>query len=533
MQKDTDGGRLALQMSRPRKRRKSDPPDSIRWWDEAVKLGRLYDYCMQDVRTERAVGKKVRPLSAYERRVYLLDQKINDRGVRIDVPLVTAMTQAHTQAMEEVNAELTRLTGGTVKKVTAVRELTRWLQERGLDTNTVARPAVREMIGYADNPSDVQRVLELRMEGGRSSLAKLQRIPELINADARVRGTLLYHGASTGRWAGRLLQPHNFPRGEVPDVEKYIPLLLAGRLDEIDAPLLVVLSSLLRGTIRATPPGRLLSGDFSQIEARMVAWIAEQDDLVDAFARGAKVYEEMAQFIYSVENIDDVTKTQRQVGKNTVLGCGFQMGAARLQSQVKEQAGIDIPLVEAYTAVEAYRERNHHVVDFWYAIDRAARRAVVRPGTWHRVGRRDAIRFMRHERTLWCVLPSGRPLAYIDPRIEVEKDSDRTNVVVSARDSFTKQWRRQRMYGGFWTENVVQAMARDVMVAGMMQLEAAGYPIVMTVHDEVVADTGLAKLGPAYRGTLEQFLHILKRGPSWAHDLPIAVEGWEGKRYRK
>ncbi len=525
--KDTDGGKLAKQMAMPRRRRKNDPPGLVRWWDEPIKLAGLYSYCKQDVRTERAVAKKVRRLSPYERRVYLLDQTINDRGVRIDVPLVGAMTKAHDRAMDLVNEELSRITDGAVTKVSKTANLAMWLTSRGLDTNTVARPAVREMLGYADNPSDVQRALELRMEGGRSSLAKLERVPELINADHRVRGTLLYHGASTGRWAARLLQTQNFPRGEVADVESYIPLLTAGLYDEIPEPLLVVLSSLLRGIIRATPGNRLMSGDYSQIEARIVAWIAGQDDLVEAFAQGRKVYEEMATKIYDVP-LDEVTKEQRQIAKNTVLGCGFQMGPLRFRTQVKEQAGIEIEPEDSRHAVYTWRDVNEMIVKFWGDIDRAARAATVRPGTWHKVGRRGMIRFYRHGRVLWCVLPSGRPLAYMDPRIEVDDEKkDRTNVVVSARDSITKQWRRQRMYGGFWTENVVQAMARDVMVHGMLALEEARYPIVMTVHDEVVSDV------PLRHGTLEDFLSILKRGPQWAHDLPIAVEGWEGERYRK
>jgi DNA polymerase len=543
--KDDEGHRLMMQMSRPRKR------VPLTWWDKPAKLERLYEYCRQDVRVERAIASRLRPLSRSERAVYILDQKINDRGMKVDLPLVRAAQKIVNEGTRRANAEIQEITEGEVSGVTKVADLTKWLQAAGADITDLRKDSVRDFLNDGAGGAQALRVAELRQETGKSSTAKLKSMLQVACFDERARGLLLYHGAGTGRWAGKLLQPQNFPRPAVTTPEVYIPRVLAGAFDmiEIEEPALVVVSSMLRSMLVAAPGHRLMSGDYSQIEARTVAWIAGEDSLVRAFAAGAKIYEQMGA-AYSGKPLGEITKDsqERQVGKNSVLGCGFQMGADRFAEQVWTQSGIRLPRGErdekgallpdevdmAAHIVQTYRSLYPRIPAFWHEINSAAKSAVRRPGEIQACGRGGAVRFVVRGQFLWCVLPSGRPLAYALPRLEMRtvrpKDRDPFTVecvTFSAVDGITKQWTRFAGYGGMWTENVVQAMARDIMAAAMLRVEAAGYPVVLTVHDEVVCEV------PDEHGSLEEFLDLMRVCPRWAEGLPVAAEGWTGQRYRK
>jgi DNA polymerase len=528
-QKDMGGNRLAKQMAKPRKPRKNEDPAALLWWEDPERLGKLYEYCRQDVRTERGVMGHLRRLSRHERKLYLLDQEVNDRGVRIDVPLVKASLKLAKKATERANVRMSELTNGSVTAVTKVGDITTWLQGRGVEVTSLAKDIVRDLL--AGDISGVERdVLQLRADAGKSSAAKLQTFLAALGADHRVRGLLQFHGAGTGRWSGRLVQPQNFPRPTVKNPEVYIPQVLAGDYDAIEAehPVLHILASLLRSMITASPGHRLMGADFAQIEARVLAWIAEQDDLLDLFASGGKVYEDMAAYIFGVP-LSEVTPEQRQIGKNTVLGCGYQMGAARYREQAREQTGIDIGDDLSLQAVEGYRAKNHRIKQFWWDIETAAKSAVLRPGTVAHVGREGAIRFTKRGRFLWCVLPSGRPLAYADPIIKMRETQwgPKRGLQCMGVNSVTKQWRVTHLYGGHLTENVVQAMARDLMASAMLRVEKRGYPVVLTVHDEVLADV------PEDHGSIEEFEALMRVRPRWARGLPVAADAWEGRRYRK
>lgn len=533
-QKDAEGHKLMLQMCKPRKPRKGEDPAGVYWWDEPEKLERLIAYCVQDVEVERELTKRLMHLGKQERQVYMLDQRINDRGVLVDHDLVSASRELVEIALRRANAEMLQLTDGSVESVTKVADLTRWLQDTGLEIDDVRKDTLRDLlVGDEEMPEEVRRVVELRSESAKSSNAKLEAMTAASSSDGRVRGLLLYHGASTGRWSGRLVQPQNFPRPTVKNVERFIPLVLAGDYDEIEAeaPVLVVISSLLRSMFRAAPGHQFMAGDFSQIEARVLAWIAEQDDLVDLFASGGKVYEEMAAFIYGLR-VDEIGKdsVQRQVGKGVVLGAGFQMGGKTFAAQVKVQTGIDLPEEEGVKAIAGYRSKYPKIPQFWYDIEKAAIRAVKQPGTTHRVGRADSIKFSMRGQFLWCVLPSGRPLAYAKPLIQ-DRDTPwgetKECMTFMGQNSYTRKWVRMAAYGGLLTENVVQAIARDLIAAAMLRLDAAGYRPVLSVHDEVVGEP------PVGHGSLEEFCESMKARPRWAAGLPVAVDGWAGERYRK
>lgn len=566
--KDEEGSRVMKQLMRPRKPTKKNPE---RWWSDQAKLDRLYSYCQQDVRTERAIEGKLRRLSDYELGVYHLDQKINDRGVSIDVDLVCAAQRIVVVGTQRANDEISRITQGAVDTVTKVADLTRWFQEAGTELEDVRKETLRDLLEQDDLDATVRRVAELRSEAAKSSTSKLKSMLRCICADERARGLLLYHGAGTGRWSGRLIQPQNFPRGEyfvngrpvkVKNPERFIDAVLAGDYDAIAAeyPPLVVISALLRSMLRAAPGHVFMAGDFSQIEARVLAWIAEQNDLVEMFATGGKIYEEMAALIYDrPPSSIGKESVERQVGKNSVLGAGFQMGAPRFQGQVKTQTGIDLDDATAQRAIGAYRARWTRIVAFWNEINGAAIRAVARLGSTQSCGRGGAIRFVVRGQFLWCILPSGRPLAYGLPRLRDEKlcsecyrvavvqdgvvaphlfkdapcsgagkfPTERTAVTYMGVNGYSRKWQRFGAYGGLFTENVVQAMARDLIAGAMVRQEKHGYRPVLSIHDEVLGEP------EAGHGSLEHFLDLMRARPRWADGLPVAVEGWQGERYRK
>lgn len=538
-QKDVEGHNLMMRMARPRSFR---PDGSPVWWEVPERMQRLYEYCRQDVRTEMALVGVLRRLSPRERDVYLLDQVINDRGVRVDLPLVEAATNLVEQAVERSNAEIDALTDGRVRAVTQSGQLVRWLQEVGVDTTSVAKPRVRELLEDPATTEQVRRVLTVRSEAGKSSVAKLQSMAAFAGTEDRMRGLLQYHGAGTGRWAGRGPQPQNFTRGEVPEAESYIPWVYAGAYDLIDTcyhPILLV-SSLLRAMLCAAPGHDLIAADFSAIEARVLNWVAGQEDVVQSFVEydagdlTQDPYKRMAVRMGRAAFTQEVSKQDRQAGKAAELGCGYQMGWKRFVTAAWDVYQVRVDEEQARQAVTAYRNSHPQVVDLWREAASAAKEAVERPGVAQVFGGRRNLRFVRSGNWLFLILPSGRALAYAAPSVEmrqVEPDEGEPfttrSVMVWGTNSLTKQWEKRALYGGLITENIVQAIARDLMVESMFRLEEAGYPVVLTVHDEIVVEP------PAGFGSAEDVVRQLRTLPDWAAGCPVNAEGWRGTRYRK
>lgn len=541
-QKDDAGRRLMLQMTKPRKPTKNDPRV---WWDEPEKQVRLGEYCAQDVRVERAVYQRVRLLPESERELYLLDQAVNDRGVLIDVPLVEAAQRIVVRGVAEANAELNDLSCGEIARVTNVADMGAWVRAAGVDVENLRKDTVRDLLaGGEDLPGDVQRVLELRQQAGKSSTAKLtSMLSHASRFDDRARGSLLYHAAGTGRWAGKGIQPQNFTRPDEAivgkngaNIDELIELIEADEYEELIRrhPPLLIIAALLRSMLIATDGHDLCGGDFSNIEARLVAWFAGQENLVELFATGGKVYETMGAFIFGV-TLDEVLAEgkgsyKRQVGKNTILGCGFGMGGPTFCRQALRQTGIVIPEEVGQSAVTGYRTLYSRVPDAWYDVERAAKKAIQNPGKSYRCLRDGNVLFTVRGQFLWCRLPSGRLLAYAKPDIRPRltpwgemKDS----IAYMGVHPITKQWKRQGAYGGMLFENIVQATARDLMAGAMLRVEKAGYPVVLTVHDEVVAEPR------EDFGSTEEYVSLMREVPEWARGLPVAVDGWRGKRYTK
>ena len=523
-QKDKEGSNLMLRMARPRS---IQADGTIIWWDVPERVQRLVRYCLQDVRTEVAIAKAIRRLVDTETQVFNLDQTINDRGVRLDIKLAKAAKKLAEKATLEANRLLYDVTNGKVAKVSSVAQLTAWLKEQGLEVaDGLGKDQIKDLLSKASGPA--LEALALRSEAGKSSVAKIESMLEAVCQDGRIRGLLLYHGATTGRWAGRLVQPQNFPRGDVSNAEEYIPLVYSKDYEALDAtaPVLSVISSLLRSMLISAENHRLIAADFAAIEARVLAWLAGEEELLENFRTGGDVYRVMASKIYSITP-GAVNSVQRQVGKMSILGLGYGMGAKKFTDSCQKQAGVTLTEDQAKTVVQLYRNTNANIVGFWGHLNRAAINAVKNPGSVQAVG---DIKYTSRGGYLWCVLPSKRPLAYAKPRIvERETPWGSTNEAVSFEglDSFTKKWERHDLYGGLLAENVTQAVARDIMADAMIRLEKAGYPLILSVHDEIVAEV------PDGFGSVAEFESLMCQVPQWAEGCPIDAEGWEGERYRK
>ena len=532
-QKDDGGRALMLRMARPRKPRKGEDPEALLWTDNPEKLRELIAYCEQDVRTERGIAEVVRELGPIEREIYLLDQRVNDRGVGIDLELVEAAERIVKTGTSRANREIAQITKGAATAVTKPADIQAWLEGEGVELDNLRKETVRDILAEGGLDEDTRAVLELRSETAKSSTAKLRSMQHASCDDGRARGLLLYHGASTGRWTGRLIQPQNFPRGDVKAPERFIEPVMAGDYDALAAvaPPLAIVSALLRAMIKAAPGHVLMAADYAQIEARVLAWLAGAHDLVHLFASGGKVYEEMAAYIYG-KPVDQIGKDshERQIGKNTVLGAGYGMGAKTFVDQVQAQTGVVIEQEEGQRAIDGYRRKYPRIPALWAALNRAAIKAVEFPGTVATAGLGGCIRFTIRGRFLWCVLPSGRPLAYADPELRempVPWGGTRPTVTFMGVNSYSRKWERRKSYGGLWTENVVQAIARDLIAAAMYRLELGGYRPVLSVHDEVLCEP------PQDHGSLEEMMSLMVKCPTWAKGLPVAVDGWRAERFKK
>lgn len=569
-QKDREGAKLMMQMARPRKiescpecqeaatgcRLCGGTGQRLTWWDDAGRRSRLEAYCVQDVEVERQIAAKVRPLTPDEQAMYWLDQRINDRGVGLDRDLVQAARVVADKAMKRLNRELYEVTGGKVSAATKAKDLTAWLNGQGADTDGVSKAAVRDLLSRDDLAGAVRAAVEIRSEAARSSTAKLKAMHAASCTDGRIRGLLLFHGAGTGRWSGRLVQPQNFPRGSVEDAEDLIPLVLDGEAEIIDmlhAPALDVVSSLLRSCLVAVDGKDLIAADYSNIEGRITAWLAGEAWKVQAFRDfDAGVGPDLYKLAYSRSFgilVDQIDKAQRQIGKVLELSMGFQGGVGAFQAMAVGY-GMSVPDEEADRLKTAWRGAHPNTVALWRGLEDAAMDAVRRPGQIVSAAS-GRVRFRVKGPCLWMVLPSGRALAYPMPSVkparmpwtvngpQIGTDPETGEPIFQqipvykdavhywGVDSRTRKWCEQKAYGGLWTENAVQAIAADVLRAGMRGLEAAGYPIVLTVHDEAVCEV------PDTFGSVADMENIMCTLPAWAEGLPVAAAGWRGRRYRK
>lgn len=513
-QKDKAGQGLMMRMARPRK---TNEDGTHVWWNTPDKMQALIDYCRQDVRTEIAVAERLAEMDEQERQVFLLDQRINDRGVMLDRDLLRRVRVLADNSKEEIDAEIARLTKGQVTGATKGVDLVKWLNKYGVATKSVDKQHVARLMARDDLHPVIRKVLELRQDGAKSSTAKLDSMESAAGPDDRMRGLLVYHGAATGRWSGKLVQPQNFPRPakKQDELNEIIAKLKADKSVADHGAGTQIASDLLRSMIIAKPGHRLLFADYSAIEARVLAWLAGETTLVETFAGGGDVYKVMAKEIYG-KPVDKIDGNERQVGKMAILGCGYGMGGKRFAEQCAAM-GIAVDVGEAKRIVSVYREANSAISGYWRRLEEEflenCRDVISQKGSFARLP-----------------LASGRCLTYHNPRI-VERETPwgekRDSVEVDTLNSVTRQWTSQIIWGGLLTENVVQATARDLMAGAMMRLETSGYPVIMSVHDEIICEV------PDGHGSLAEMIEIMVTVPDWAKGCPVAAEGKESLRYEK
>lgn len=536
-QKDMAGHRLMLQMAKP----KTVTP--LTWWDDEDKTQQLYDYCKQDVRVEQQLWARLLPLSDSEQRLWVVDRAINSRGVYVDRPAITAALSIVGQEQQRLAAELRVVTEGVVGGPTEVAGLTRWVQAQGVTCDSLAKADLSALLMGETLTPRVRRALEIRQEAAKTSTAKLTTMLDAVGADGRIRDTLQYHAAGTGRWGGRRIQPQNLPRSTMKqgEIDQVFELFedgeaTAGYLDLFYGPPLSVVSNCLRGMICAPPGKSLVAGDYANIEGRVLAWLAGEEWKLQAFRdfdakTGPDLYLLAASRIYR-QPIETYTKAspERQIGKTAELACGFGGGIGAFQTMARA-FGLTISDAEADMIKVAWRDAHPRIVQYWYDLETAASDAVAHPGTKTyagAAGRRVCFRVKGS--FLFCLLPSGRMLTYPYPKLKDKLTpwgDLKEQVHYMHVDSLTNKWVETSTYGGKLSENITQAVSRDVLAEAILRVELVGYPVVMHVHDEIVAEVSEAS------GALPEFLRHMGATPPWAAGLPIAVEGWQGRRYKK
>lgn len=507
------------------------------WVEDRESFETLFAYCRQDVLAEEAVSHRLRDLSPSETEMYLMDQHINEFGFQLDRTGTEVALGVIDKVYGTLNKELIELTDGQVLKATQRARMMSWFNENGLPLEDTQGGTIDNWLKRQDLEAKIRRALELVRALGRSSTAKFVAARNWAAPDTwRIHGGLLYHGAGTGRWSGAGLQPHNFPRGNIKDMDLAWELLDCGEVEQaleliemLYGDVMEFLSSALRGMIIPTPGRRFMVADYAAIEARVIMWLAEDEEALGVFYRGECIYMTMATEIYGRPITDKVKQAdERQMGKQAVLGLGYQMGAKKFRGTLAEKWGIFIEEEFAQQIVDAYRAKFWRIKKMWWDQEAAAMAATRTPGRVVRCGR---IQWCCFDGFLHCRLPSGRLLGYCDPRI-VKKPTSwgemKDTLTYMGVDPYTKKWRRQDTYGGMLVENITQATARDLMAEAMLRCHQEGvYDVILSVHDELIAECDMDK------GSVEDFEAAMAKLPTWAEGCPVAAEGWTGLRYRK
>ena len=479
-------------------------------------------YNAQDVETERAIRKALEkyPLPEQEWELYALDQQINDRGVRVDKKLVKnaiAVDAVFAQAACQRAKELTGL-----ENPGSVNQLKAWLADQDMPMESLARKIVQEKAAQTDGI--VVELLNLRLELSKTSVKKYEAMARCVCRDGRVHGLLQFYGANrTGRWAGRLVQAQNLPQNHLPDLELAREIVKSGDEELLDALFASVpgtLSELIRTAFIPKDGCRFLVADFSAIEARVLAWLANEEWVLEEFRGKGKIYEATASRMFHIPQ-ETIVKgnpnyAYRQKGKQATLSCGYGGGVGALKAM-----GAKMPEKEMQPLVDAWRAANPNIVAFWGALDRAAR-TVIRRKTSARVGKvilywQDDKMFMR--------LPSGRNLCYQSPHFTENRFG--SDAIGYYAPNAAGQMVVQEAFGGKLAENATQAIARDILAHALLTLEKNGYPVIFHVHDEAVIEM------PNGQGSLEEACRLMAITSDWAKDLPLRADGYECAYYRK
>lgn len=493
------------------------------------------EYNIGDVVTEMEIDKRLSDICVpdFVQKEWETDLIINSRGVAVDMEMVTGSLDIGAEVKQKLTKEAVNISG--LDNPNSVKQLSKWLETETEETvSDLRKDTVAKMLSREDNSPEVQRMLEIRRELGKTSTKKYDAIQSAVCDDGRVRGLLQFYGANrTGRWAGRLVQVQNLPKTYTE------PLILARELvkgRKLEALRLIygsvadTLSQLIR-TAFIAPNGRtLIDADFSAIEARVISWLAGEEWRLEVFRTHGKIYEASASQMFGVP-LERIKKGNpeyalRQKGKVAELALGYQGSSGALVAMGALDMGI--PEEDLPDIVSRWREANKRIRDLWYKMDSAAVQIITQGGS---VGVNGVIisrefNYSQNTDYMTITLPSGRKLYYISPQIGVNK-WDKPSISYMGMDQTSKKWKRIETYGGKLVENCVQAIARDCLALSIERLKEAGYEVVFHIHDEVVIECDKEK------ASLDDVVKIMSEPIPWAVGLPLGADGWVGDFFRK
>lgn len=523
--KMVEGRALIRYFSVPGKNGRHWPQDAPDKWETFKR------YNIRDVEVEQAVLRKVRRLEApaFDDELYVADQEINDRGVLIDRRLVDNAARFDDEYKAQLMTEAQALTG--LSNPNSPAQLKDWLHRTtGLPVDSLNKRGLDDLEQRLVYWPKAQRVLRIRREMGKTSNRKYAAMQQCVCRDGRIHGLLQFYGAArTGRWAGRLVQVQNLPQNHMDDLDRARRMVLAGDLDDFElsyANVTQVLSELIRTAFIATPGHTLHVCDFSAIEARVIAWLADEEWVLDVFRAGGDIYCETASKMFRVPvEKHGVNAHLRQRGKVAVLALGYGGGVAALEAMGGSRLGLSE--AEERDIVAKWREANPRIVRLWAILEKAAVTAIK---TGQTVTVHRGITVARRWGMLLITLPSGRTLCYPRADIGVERGDgwrgDHEVIEYEGLNQTTKKWERLRTYGGKITENLIQAIARDILGAVILSARRKGLSIVFHIHDEVVVEASEGQ-------TLQDVEALFDTPPAWCRDLPLKGAGYSTPYYLK
>ena len=518
-----EGKDLVRYFSMPCKPTKANGGRTRNMPEDAPEKWELFkSYCIRDVEAEREIRYKLRnyPIPDSEQLLYQMDQEINDRGILVDQVLVDHAVTCDTEYREQVTRRAYELSG--LENPNSPAQIKEWLSDKGVEVESLSKKAVAGLIKETDG--EVLEMLKLRLLMAKTSVKKYEAIKRSVCLDGRVHGLLQFYGANrTGRWAGRLVQVQNLPQNHLEDLSLARDLVKAGDYETLD--LLFdsvpgVLSELIRTAFIPKPGCRFIVADFSAIEARVLAWLSGENWRIQTFIEGGDIYCASASKMFGVPVVKHGENGHlRQKGKISELALGYGGSQGALTAMGAIDMGI--PEEELPELVSQWRAANPHITKFWWDVDAASKKAV-REKTRVDLGN---VAFEYRSGILFITLPSGRKLSYVKPRLETNRFGRSAITYEGVGES--KKWMRIETYGAKLTENIVQATARDLLAQAMLRLRAAGYEIVMHVHDEAVVEV------PEGTSSVEEVCRIMAEQPAWAKGLPLNADGYECAFYKK
>ncbi|MEG2908140.1 MAG: DNA polymerase [Erysipelotrichaceae bacterium] len=482
------------------------------------------DYCKQDVESERFIKHKLdtQPIPDEEHQLWCWDQRMNDYGIKLDQDLIRSILNCNDKVELIAKDELKRIT--RLENPNSTAQLKGWIEKQeGFEVKSLAKDNVITMLENPEISNLTKKVLELRQETSKTSIKKYEAMERSVCSDGRLRGVLQFYGANrTGRWAGRLVQVHNLPQNKLGDIDIARELAAEKDFDLIELlypSMSDVLSQLIRTAFIPKEGHVFAIADYSAIEARIIAWLSDEKWRNDVFKTHGKIYEASASQMFNIP-IEAVTKGSdyRKKGKVAELALGYQGGLGSLKKMGGEKMGLTDR--EMSEIVRKWRSASPHIIEFWREVQTAVENALI-DRTIQKV--RHGILIFYKKSMLFIQLPSGRKLSYVRPKL------NGGSITYEGTDQSTHKWGRQDTYGGKLVENIVQAVARDCLAIAMMRIDAAGYKIVMHVHDEVIVEVD-KQIAPH---ALKDLQNIMALPIAWAPDLILTADGFISEFYRK